>query len=75
MHLLQFIHISDFISKRSRKSTRSTKKSNSILSTTTDEYLSASNYDSSDLEFYDVSDDDIDGNVKHLDLVRGCFFR
>ncbi|KAF7285525.1 hypothetical protein GWI33_010524 [Rhynchophorus ferrugineus] len=55
--------------KRSRKSSRSTKKSSSILSTKTDEYLSASNYDSSDLEFYDVSDEDIEAKVTNLDLL------
>ncbi|ENN71833.1 hypothetical protein HUJ04_001001 [Dendroctonus ponderosae] len=34
------------------------KKSNSIVSTTTDDYLSAANIDSSDLEFYDLSDEE-----------------
>lgn len=35
-------------------------KSVSVMSESTNEYLSASNLDSSDLEFYDISDHDSD---------------
>uniref|UniRef100_V5I9V0 Regulator of microtubule dynamics protein 1 n=1 Tax=Anoplophora glabripennis TaxID=217634 RepID=V5I9V0_ANOGL len=40
------------------RKTRQVSKANSILSTTTDDYLSGSNVDSSDLEFYDLSDNE-----------------
>ncbi|VEN56724.1 unnamed protein product [Callosobruchus maculatus] len=47
-----------------QRKNRSVKKANSVLSTTTtatEDYNSASGYDSSDLEFYDVSDEELDG--------------
>lgn len=40
------------------RKTRQVSKANSILSGTTDDYLSVSNVDSSDLEFYDLSDNE-----------------
>lgn len=66
---------------RSGKSRKRVNKANSIVSSsTTDDYLSASNMDSSDMEFYDVSDDEIDNSL-NLDAVRtyarflnGCRF-
>nr|CAH7731261.1 unnamed protein product [Callosobruchus chinensis] len=43
---------------------RSVRKANSVISTTTsatEDYNSVSGFDSSDLEFYDVSDEELDG--------------
>ncbi|KAJ8965745.1 hypothetical protein NQ314_003923 [Rhamnusium bicolor] len=51
------------------KRSRNVNKANSVISTTTDDYLSASNLDSSDLEFYDVSDDEPDTSTSNLDNV------
>ncbi|CAG9767728.1 unnamed protein product [Ceutorhynchus assimilis] len=57
--------------KRTHKS--NTKKANSIISNTTDDYLSAANLDSSDLEFYDVTDEENtepeNGSPSDLDLI------
>ncbi|KAJ8916674.1 hypothetical protein NQ315_000319 [Exocentrus adspersus] len=54
-------------SHKSRKS-RASSKANSVLSASTDDYTSASNIDSSDLEFYDLSDNEnaVDGNSFNL---------
>lgn len=55
---------------RTRRSNSKTnnKKANSVLSTTTDDYLSASNMDSSDMEFYDVSEDEMDNTFSSTTL-------
>lgn len=46
------------------------RKANSIVSTTTDDYLSAANLDSSDLEFYDLSDEESKNEPDSLQVVR-----
>ncbi|XP_050316249.1 regulator of microtubule dynamics protein 1-like [Anthonomus grandis grandis] len=57
--------------KRSNK--HNSKKAHSIVSGSTDGYLSTSNLDSSDIEFYDCSDDEesaqVDGNTLLLETV------
>lgn len=56
-HYLRFLCLRSFKSRRNKNVT----KANSVISnSTTDDYLSASNLDSSDLEFYDVSDHESD---------------
>lgn len=40
-----------------------------MITGTTEEYLSASNADSSDLEFYDLSDDETSLAVNNFDVV------
>ncbi|XP_066255847.1 regulator of microtubule dynamics protein 1-like isoform X2 [Euwallacea similis] len=48
------------------------KKTNSVISNTTDEYFSASNIDSSDMEFYDLSEDEssqVTNSISSLDLL------
>ncbi|KAJ8958419.1 hypothetical protein NQ318_002201 [Aromia moschata] len=49
------------------KRSRTVNKANSVVSNSTvDDYLSASNVDSSDLEFYDVSDDEVEAVSSNL---------
>lgn len=48
-----------------------------ISNSTNDDYLSASNLDSSDLEFYDISDhesDTIEEGDQSLESVCSCIF-
>ncbi|XP_050502648.1 regulator of microtubule dynamics protein 1-like isoform X2 [Diabrotica virgifera virgifera] len=61
------------INFRSNKSRRSkVRKARSIVSTSTgdgDEYLSSANLDSSDLEFYDLSDNENDNNSINMEEI------
>ncbi|CAH0549787.1 unnamed protein product [Brassicogethes aeneus] len=65
--------LQDLMNKKRERTLKSRKsrKANSIISSSTnDDYLSASNMDSSDLEFYDVSEDELDNNsTVNLDSV------
>lgn len=58
---------------RTKRSNRlSSQRTNSVITGTTDEYLSASNADSSDLEFYDLSDDETSlavNNTVNFDVI------
>ncbi|XP_072382609.1 regulator of microtubule dynamics protein 1-like isoform X2 [Diabrotica undecimpunctata] len=64
-------HLLTKTSEKSNKSRRSkVKKANSIVSTSTgDEYLSSTNLDSSDLEFYDLSDNENDNNSINMEEI------
>lgn len=62
-----------FRSVKSRRN-KSVAKANSLISNSTnDDYLSASNLDSSDLEFYDVSDHESDTIEEYPNIENVCY--